>query len=183
MVFFSSCNSVKFHSELLRYIHIDCLDIHGKQKQQKQTSTFFDFCKAEKGILLGTDVAARGLDIPAVDWIIQYDPPDEPKVAKAPVKQYEFDDRKLASVQSHLEKLVSNNYYLNKSAKEAYRSYILAYNLHSMKDIFNVHHLDLQAVATSFCFSSPPKININIDSNAAKCRKKHKGEGRRNGVQ
>lgn len=66
MVFFSSCNSVKFHSELLRYIQVDCLDIHGKQKQQKRTSTFFDFCKAEKGILLCTDVAARGLDIPAV---------------------------------------------------------------------------------------------------------------------
>ncbi|KAG0477263.1 hypothetical protein HPP92_014104 [Vanilla planifolia] len=40
---------------------------------------FFDFSKADKGILLCTDVAARGLDIPAVDWIIQYDPPDEPK--------------------------------------------------------------------------------------------------------
>ncbi|KAG6499526.1 hypothetical protein ZIOFF_039315 [Zingiber officinale] len=35
MVFFSLCNSVKYHSELLRYIHVDCLDIHGKQKQQK----------------------------------------------------------------------------------------------------------------------------------------------------
>ena len=42
------------------------------------------------------------------------------------------------------EKLVGNNYYLNKSAKEAYRSYILAYNSHSMKDIFNVHRLDMQ---------------------------------------
>ncbi|GMP48311.1 hypothetical protein CsSME_00015707 [Camellia sinensis var. sinensis] len=51
-----------------------------KQKQQRRTSIFFDFCKAEKGILLCTDVAARGLDIPAVDWILQYDPPDEPKV-------------------------------------------------------------------------------------------------------
>ncbi|KAG4190878.1 hypothetical protein ERO13_A07G056600v2 [Gossypium hirsutum] len=216
MVFFSSCNSVKFHAELLRYIHVDCLDIHGKQKQQKRTATFFDFCKAEKGILLCTDVAARGLDIPAVDWILQYDPPDEPKeyihrvgrtargegaegnallflipeelqflrylkTAKVPVKEYEFDEKKLANVQSHLEKLVANNYYLNKSAKDAYRSYILAYNSHSMKDIFNVHRLDLQAVAVSFCFSCPPKVNLNIDSNASKSRKKmRKVEGTRN---
>ncbi|CAL1369969.1 unnamed protein product [Linum trigynum] len=206
MVFFSSCNSVKFHSELLTYIQIECFDIHGKQKQQKRTSTFFDFCKAEKGILLCTDVAARGLDIPAVDWIVQYDPPDEPKeyihrvgrtargegakgnalmflipeelqflrylkAAKVPVKEYEFDEKKLANVQTHLEKLVANNYYLNKSAKEAYRSYILAYNSHSMKDIFNVHRLDLQAVAASFCFSGPPKVNLNIDSSASKFRK------------
>lgn len=111
------------------------------------------------------------------------------------------------------EKLVSNNYYLNKSAKEAYRGYLLAYNSHPSKDIFNIHRLDLQvssyfpicfirgkvgtrkilsqktrisnllqAVATSFCFSSPPNINLNIESNASKFRKKkRKVEGRRNG--
>ncbi len=79
MVFFSSCNSVKYHSELLNYIDIPVADIHGKQKQAKRTTTFFDFCKAKSGILLCTDVAARGLDIPYVDWIVQYDPPDDPK--------------------------------------------------------------------------------------------------------
>ncbi|KAJ2790541.1 ATP-dependent RNA helicase, partial [Coemansia helicoidea] len=79
IVFFSSCNSVKYHAELLNYIDVPVLDLHGKQKQQKRTNTFFEFINADKGILLCTDVAARGLDIPAVDWIIQYDPPDDPR--------------------------------------------------------------------------------------------------------
>ena len=45
MVFFSSCNSVKYHAELLNYIDIPVKDIHGKQKQQRRTTTFMDFCK------------------------------------------------------------------------------------------------------------------------------------------
>lgn len=79
IVFFSSCNSVKYHAELLNYIDVPVLDLHGKQKQQKRTSTFFEFRNADHGTLLCTDVAARGLDIPAVDWIVQFDPPDDPR--------------------------------------------------------------------------------------------------------
>ena len=72
--------SVKYHHELFNYIDLPVTSIHGKQKQAKRTTTFFQFCNTESGILLCTDVAARGLDIPAVDWIVQYDPPDDPKV-------------------------------------------------------------------------------------------------------
>lgn len=79
MVFMSSCMAVKFYHELLNYIDLPVMCIHGKQKQQKRTSTFFQFCNATEAILLCTDVAARGLDIPAVDWIVQVDPPDDPK--------------------------------------------------------------------------------------------------------
>lgn len=79
VVFFSSCNSVKYHAELLNYVDIPVLDLHGKQKQTKRTQTFFEFSNASKGVLLCTDVAARGLDIPAVDWIVQFDPPDDPR--------------------------------------------------------------------------------------------------------
>lgn len=79
IVFLSSCNSVKYYAELLNYIDLPVLDLHGKQKQQKRTNTFFEFCNAKQGILICTDVAARGLDIPSVDWIIQFDPPDDPR--------------------------------------------------------------------------------------------------------
>ena len=54
-------------------------DPQGKQKQQKRTNTFFEFINAETGILFSTNVAARGLDIPRVDWIVQFDPPDDPR--------------------------------------------------------------------------------------------------------
>lgn len=79
IVFLSSCNSVKYYGELLNYIDMPVLELHGKQKQQKRTNTFFEFCNAKTGTLICTDVAARGLDIPAVDWIIQFDPPDDPR--------------------------------------------------------------------------------------------------------
>ncbi|CDZ96648.1 dead-domain-containing protein [Phaffia rhodozyma] len=79
IVFFSSCKSVDYHGELLNYIDVPVLHLHGKQKQQKRTTTFFEFSNAPTGTLLCTDVAARGLDIPKVDWIIQFDPPDDPR--------------------------------------------------------------------------------------------------------
>ncbi|KAI1325659.1 P-loop containing nucleoside triphosphate hydrolase protein [Xylariaceae sp. FL0255] len=79
IVFLNSCNSVKYYAELLNYIDLPCLDLHGKMKQQKRTNTFFEFVNAEKAILICTDVAARGLDIPSVDYIVQLDPPDDPR--------------------------------------------------------------------------------------------------------
>jgi len=47
-------------------------DLHGKLKQQARTNKFFEFCNAKSGTLICTDVAARGLDIPEVDWVIQF---------------------------------------------------------------------------------------------------------------
>ncbi|CAA0382883.1 unnamed protein product [Arabidopsis thaliana] len=213
MVFFSTCKSVQFHTEIMKISDVEVSDIHGGMDQNRRTKTFFDFMKAKKGILLCTDVAARGLDIPSVDWIIQYDPPDKPteyihrvgrtargegakgkallvlipeelqfirylKAAKVPVKELEFNEKRLSNVQSALEKCVAKDYNLNKLAKDAYRAYLSAYNSHSLKDIFNVHRLDLLAVAESFCFSSPPKVNLNIESGAGKVRKARKQQGR-----
>ncbi|CAG0882071.1 unnamed protein product, partial [Darwinula stevensoni] len=197
MVFFSSCMSVKYHHELLNYIDLPVMSIHGKQKQNKRTTTFFQFCNAENGILLCTDVAARGLDIPAVDWIVQYDPPDDPKEyihrvgrtargeggqghallilrpeevgflrylkqARVPLNEFEFSWSKIANIQSQLEKLISKNYFLHMSAKEAFKAYVRAYDSHHLKNIFDVNTLDLAQVAKSFGFTDPPAVDLRI---------------------
>lgn len=79
ITFFSSCNEVKFYSALFLTIGLNVLELHGLQKQTKRTSTFFKFCEAKNSVLFCTDIAARGLDIPSIDLIIQYCPPLEPK--------------------------------------------------------------------------------------------------------
>jgi len=209
IVFLSSCNAVKYTAELLNYIDIPVLELHGKQKQQKRTNIFYEFVNADKGILICTDVAARGLDIPSVDWIIQYDPPDDPKeyihrvgrtargqgkkgrallfllpkelgflkylkLAKVPLNEYEFPKGKVANVQEQLEKIVSQNFYLYNSARDAYKSYICAYASHSLKDIFDVNSLELQNVAKAFGFNDPPKVHLNVNSSGKSDKKNPK---------
>eukprot|EP01038_Epipyxis_sp_PR26KG_P008178 gene8178-11064_t len=49
--------------------------LHGNIPQKIRSEVYKDFCNAKSGIMLCTDVAARGLDLPKVDWILQYDPP------------------------------------------------------------------------------------------------------------
>ena len=211
MVFFSSCMSVKFHHELLNYIDLPVMCIHGKQKQTKRTTTFFQYCNADSGILLCTDVAARGLDIPDVDWIVQYDPPDDPKEyihrvgrtargeggkghalmilrpeelgflrylkqANVPLNEFEFSWSKISNIQPQMEKLISKNYFLNISAKEAYKAYVRAYESHSLKQIYDVHNLDLASVGRSFGFVVPPHIDIGVaPSKKARVRKQEFG--------
>ena len=210
-MFFSSANSVKFHSELLNYIDVPVLDIYGKQKQQKRTTTFFQFSKLTTGTLLCTDVAARGLDIPSVDWIVQFDPPDDPKEyihrvgrtargtttqgrallflleqelpflsylkeSKVTVEEYSFPEKKIEKVNSQVIMLVEKNHFLTKSARDAYRSYLMSYASHSHKDIFNVHNLNLQGVGEAFGFSVPPRVDLNFSAKGDK-RKAHSGNG------
>ncbi|KAH8677687.1 ATP-dependent RNA helicase-like protein has1 [Xylariales sp. PMI_506] len=203
IVFFSSCACVKYYAELLNYIDLPVLELHGKQKQQKRTNTFFEFANAKFGTLLCTDVAARGLDIPAVDWVIQYDPVDDPrdyihrvgrtargtdgkgrslmflqpkeasflghlKTARVPVTEFEFPANKIINIQSQLEKLVSQNYYLNQSAKDGFRSYLHAYSAHSLRSVYDVNKLDLTKVAKSFGFQKPPRVDIQLGASMSK---------------
>lgn len=68
----------------------------------------------------------------------------------------------LNCVVPQLEKLIEKNYYLHKSAQEAYKSYVRAYDSHSLKQIYNVNTLNLPMVALSFGFKVPPYVDLSI---------------------
>lgn len=76
LVFFSTCACVEYYGRaleaLLKTVKILC--IHGKMKY-KRNKIFMEFRRLQSGILVCTDVMARGIDIPEVNWVLQYDPP------------------------------------------------------------------------------------------------------------
>ena len=53
------------------------LKLHGGMAQGERTHNFLRFSQCASGVLLCTDVAARGRDFPAVTNIVQFDPPGE----------------------------------------------------------------------------------------------------------
>lgn len=105
VVFFSTCDAVEFHYSLFTSFRFGSpksilemtlnkgieeddsksplwspgpfFKLHGNLTQKERAETFFAFGKSEKGVLLCTDVAARGLDFPTVSEIVQYDPAGE----------------------------------------------------------------------------------------------------------
>ncbi|XP_036133034.1 ATP-dependent RNA helicase DDX55 [Molossus molossus] len=76
LVFFSTCACVEYYGKALEALvkGVEILCIHGKMKY-KRNKIFTGFRRLQSGILVCTDVMARGIDIPEVNWVLQYDPP------------------------------------------------------------------------------------------------------------
>jgi ATP-dependent RNA helicase DDX10/DBP4 len=79
LVFFSTCKQVRFTYETFCKLHpgVPLLHLHGKQKQFKRLEIFQKFTKSKHVVLFATDIAARGLDFPSVDWVVQVDAPED----------------------------------------------------------------------------------------------------------
>ena len=87
IVFMSTCASVDFHYELLtraaklagrgsplKGLLGSLFRLHGSIPHSERQASFKAFCSdsdEENKVLVCTDVAARGLDLPQVDWIVQ----------------------------------------------------------------------------------------------------------------
>ena len=79
IVFLSSGKQVRFVFESFKRMQpgISLLHLHGRQKQVARMEITSRFASAKYACLFATDVVARGVDFPAVDWVVQADCPED----------------------------------------------------------------------------------------------------------
>jgi ATP-dependent RNA helicase DDX55/SPB4 len=80
MVFFATCASVDFYHHVLSNIlsNVNFEKLHRKIDSKKRSKIIEQFSKSKgPAVLLTTDIAARGIDVPDINWIIQVDPPQD----------------------------------------------------------------------------------------------------------
>lgn len=75
IIFARTCEATRKVSLMLRNLGFGAIPIHGQMSQPKRLAALNKFKSGERGILVATDVASRGLDIPSVDLVINYDVP------------------------------------------------------------------------------------------------------------
>ena len=64
---------------LLRTLGFGAIPLHGQLSQSARLGALNKFKAGSRDILVATDVAARGLDIPSVDLVLNYDVPSDSK--------------------------------------------------------------------------------------------------------
>jgi len=79
IIFTATCEHAQRVALLLRNLGFAAIPLHGKMTQAQRVGALNKFKDGQRNILLATDVASRGLDIPAVDLVINYDVPTHSK--------------------------------------------------------------------------------------------------------
>ncbi|KAF9926143.1 ribosomal RNA processing protein [Linnemannia zychae] len=79
IVFSRTCNDTQRITLLLRNLGFPAIPLHGQLSQEKRLGALNKFKSGNRNILIATDVASRGLDIPSVDIVLNYDLPNNSK--------------------------------------------------------------------------------------------------------
>lgn len=72
IVFLNAIHQVRRLASLLGLLQLPVFALHAEMQQRQRLKKLDGFRAHAKGILIATDVAARGLDIPSVDYVVHY---------------------------------------------------------------------------------------------------------------
>ena len=152
--------------------------------------------------MFATDVAARGLDFPDVDWIVQMDAPDSVQTyihrvgrtaryraggkallfvcpselplvdkitqSKVALKRTKVNPSQIKSIASAFQSFMVEDADLKFLGQKALLSYLKSIYLQSDKDVFDLHRLDVHAMALSMGLPSAPKLSIALNQGGVK---------------
>lgn len=72
IIFLNAIHQVRRLTSLLSLLNLPVFALHAEMQQRQRLKKLDGFRAHAKGILVATDVAARGLDIPSVDYVVHY---------------------------------------------------------------------------------------------------------------
>ncbi|KAL7986697.1 hypothetical protein Chor_012980 [Crotalus horridus] len=184
LVFFSTCACVEYYGKALESLikNVKILCIHGKMKH-KRNRIFTEFRKLPSGILVCTDVMARGIDIPEVNWVLQYDPPSSASafvhrcgrtarighlgsalVFLLPMEEAYISflainqKRNVTDLLPKLKSLSLADRAMYEKGMKAFVSCVQAYAKHECNLIFRIKDLDFASLARGFALLRMPKM-------------------------
>ncbi|KXX78398.1 ATP-dependent RNA helicase DBP4 [Madurella mycetomatis] len=178
IVFLSSGKQVRFVYESFKRMQpgIPLLHLHGRQKQVARMEITSRFTSAKFSCLFATDVVARGVDFPAVDWVIQVDCPEDAdtyihRVGRT--ARYESKGRAVlflepSEEQGFLKRLEQKKVPIQKVnspdlkylGQKAFISYTRSIYLQKDKEVFKFNDLDLDGYAESLGLPGTPQIKF-----------------------
>ncbi|KAJ5749255.1 uncharacterized protein N7511_010951, partial [Penicillium nucicola] len=184
--FVSTCSSVDYLAAILPIILGDefvLVPLHGKHQANVRQKNFNRFISATTpAILLTTDVASRGLDIPSVDLVVQIDPrragrrglsivlihPGREEdyvsfleIRKTPVAPYnltEFTDEEAKAATDKVRRAVLKDRAMHDKGQKAFVSWLRSYSKHQASSIFRVADLDWEALGLAWGLLKLPKM-------------------------
>jgi len=79
IIFVDTCLAAQKLASVLRQLNFEAVALHGQMHQNERLGSLNHFRAGDKKVLVATDVASRGLDIPQVDIVLNYDIPKNSK--------------------------------------------------------------------------------------------------------
>ena len=116
LIFTSTCRSCQVLTELLRRLEYPCVSMHSFMSQSERIAALAKFKSSLIKVLVCTDVGSRGLDIPRVGVVVNYNVPSCPKdyvhrvgrtaraglCGRAVTLVSQFDVKRLQAIEEHI---------------------------------------------------------------------------------
>ncbi|KAK2071032.1 hypothetical protein P8C59_005489 [Phyllachora maydis] len=172
--FASTCFAVKYWHQVLPALlpsGVALMPLHGKLEPKVRIRNFERFVRSSgPAVLLATDVAARGLDIPAVDLVLQLDPPQDVSVfvhrcgragravnlLEDPPMGVSDEEAEEASAKLRAQAQADRSVY--ELGKTAFVSWVRSYSKNTAGSIFRVSDLDWRDLAQGWGLLELPKM-------------------------